>query len=86
MGGWVNPYGQPDRKISVFFDDFPYLIDNWKDGQTDRLISQCMQVIVVTYERETGGFLAPSITILAMEGWKGNTTVEKCLKRVSKLN
>ena len=23
-GGGVNPYGQPDRKISVFFDDFPY--------------------------------------------------------------
>ena len=23
-GGGVNPYGQPDRKISVFFfDDFP---------------------------------------------------------------
>ena len=25
-GGGVNPYGQPDRKISVFFfDDFPYI-------------------------------------------------------------
>ena len=25
-GGGVNPYGQPDRKISAFFfDDFPYL-------------------------------------------------------------
>ena len=24
--GGVNPYGQPDRKISVFFDDFPYVI------------------------------------------------------------
>ena len=24
-GGGVNPYGQPDRKISVIsFDDFPY--------------------------------------------------------------
>ena len=23
--GGINPYGQPDRKISVyFFDDFPY--------------------------------------------------------------
>ena len=22
-GGGGNPYGQPDRKISVFFDDFP---------------------------------------------------------------
>ena len=22
-GGGVIPYGQPDRKISVFFDDFP---------------------------------------------------------------
>ena len=25
VGGWggVNPYGQPDRKKTVFFDDFP---------------------------------------------------------------
>ena len=22
-GGGVNPYGQPDRKKTVFFDDFP---------------------------------------------------------------
>ena len=22
--GGVNPYGQPDRKKTVFFDDFPY--------------------------------------------------------------
>ena len=39
-GGGVNPYGQPDRKISVFFYDFPkhysesfikfYEIKNWQ--------------------------------------------------------
>ena len=23
-GGGVNPYSQPDRKKTVFFDDFPY--------------------------------------------------------------
>ena len=35
------------------------------------------QVLVVESEKETGGFLAPSITVLAMEGWKGNATLEK---------
>ena len=41
---------------------------------------------MVASEKETDGFLAPSITILAREGWKGNTTLEKCQKRLSKLN
>merc|ERR1711971_1549216 len=39
---------------------------------------QKKEVIVVESEKETGGFLAPSITILARDGWKGNATVEKC--------
>ena len=39
-----------------------------------------IQVIVVESEKETGGFLAPSITIVEKEGWKGNATVEKCQK------
>ena len=30
VGGGVNAYGQPDRKIFVFFDDFPFEnIKNW---------------------------------------------------------
>ena len=45
-----------------------------------------MQVIMVASEKDTGGFLAPSITILAKDGWKGNATVEKCQQRLSKLN
>ena len=45
-----------------------------------------MQVIVVASEEETGGFLAPSITILARTGWKGNASLEKCPIRLSKLN
>ena len=44
------------------------------------------QVIVIESEKETGGFLAPSITVLARDGWKGNVTKEKCPKRFSKLN
>ena len=51
----------------------------------DAHVSQ-IQVIVIESEKETGGFLAPSITILAREGWKGNTTLEKCQKRLSKLS
>ena len=50
------------------------------------LISQCMQVIVIESEKETGGFLAPSITVLAREGWKSGATLEKCPKRRSKLD
>ena len=46
----------------------------------------CMQVIVVESEKETGGFLAPSITILPRKGWKGNATIEECQIRLSKLN
>ena len=38
----------------------------------------CMQVIMVVSEKATGGFLAPSITILPRDGWKGGATVEKC--------
>ena len=45
-----------------------------------------MQVIMVASEKDTGGFLAPSITILAKDGWKGNATVETCQERLSKLN
>ena len=45
----------------------------------------CMQVIVVESEKETGGFLAPSITILPRKGWKGNATIEKCQIRLAKL-
>ena len=45
-----------------------------------------MQVIMVASEKDTGGFLAPSITILARDGWKGNATVDKCQERLSKLN
>ena len=37
----------------------------------------CLQVIVVKYEKETGGFLAPSITIVPRKGWKGNATIYK---------
>ena len=44
--------------------------------------SEYLQVIVVESEKETGGFLAPSITILATEGWKGNVTLEKWPKRL----
>ena len=50
------------------------------------LISQCTQVIVIESEKETGGFLAPSITVLAREGWKSGATLEKCPKRLSKLD
>ena len=45
-----------------------------------------MQVIMVVSEKATGGFFAPSITILARDGWKGGATVEKCQERRSKLN
>ena len=45
-----------------------------------------MQVIKIESEKETGGFLAPSITILAREGWKSGATLEKCPKRLSKLD
>ena len=41
---------------------------------------------MVASEKDTGGFLAPSITILARDGWKGNATVDKCQERLSKLN
>ena len=41
---------------------------------------------MVESEEDTNGFLAPSITILAKEGWKGNATLEKCQEGVSKLN
>ena len=41
---------------------------------------------MVESEKETGGFFAPFITVLPKHGWKGNATVEKCSKRVSKLN
>ena len=33
---------------------------------------------MVESEKDTGGFFAPSITVLASKGWKGNATVEKC--------
>ena len=40
------------------------------------------QVITITSEKETDGFFAPSITIMAMdaEGWRGNLPFEKCQK------
>ena len=35
-GGGVNPYGQPDRKISAFFfDDFPKLGEKFGDNFGD---------------------------------------------------
>ena len=40
---------------------------------------------MVSSEKETGGFLAPSITVLANKGWKGNATVEKCQKEALKI-
>ena len=44
--------------------------------------SVIFQVLVVTSEKETEGFLAPSITILARKGWKDGATFEKCTKRL----
>ena len=40
------------------------------------------QVITITSEKETDGFFAPSISIMAMdaEGWRGNLPFEKCQK------
>ena len=38
------------------------------------------QVIVVPSEKETGGFIAPSISVLPLEGWKNNATAETCPK------
>ena len=36
---------------------------------------------MVESEKETGGFFAPSITVLASKGWKGNATKEKCYSK-----
>ena len=42
--GGVNPYGQPDRKISAFFfDDFPYL--------TGEMTVQGIPIVVGTLPR-----------------------------------
>ena len=47
--GGVNPYGQPDRKISgFFFDDFPK--DNssttcMSELSADRAVGQCLVLI-----------------------------------------
>ena len=41
---------------------------------------------MVVSEKDTGGFLAPSITILPWKGWRGETALEKCHKSLSKLN
>ena len=34
--------------------------------------------MIVESEQDTGGFLAPSITILARRGWKGDMSLENC--------
>ena len=39
------------------------------------------QVMTVASDAETGGFLAPSFTIIPTHGWKENMTFEKCLSR-----
>ena len=43
---------------------------------------QKREVITITSEKETDGFFAPSISIMAMdaEGWRGNLPFEKCQK------
>ena len=38
-----------------------------------------IQVMTVTSDAETDGFLAPSFTIIPTHGWKENMTFEKCL-------
>ena len=37
--------------------------------------------MTVASDAETGGFLAPSFTIIPTHGWKENMTFEKCLSR-----
>ena len=39
------------------------------------------QVMTVASDAETGGFPAPSFTIIPTHGWKKNMTLEKCLSR-----
>ena len=39
------------------------------------------QVMTVASDAETGGFPAPSFTIIPRYGWKENMTFEKCLSR-----
>ena len=63
--------------INKSWNDYHYHITE-HNHQLQKSLFGCMQVIVVTSERETDGFLAPSITILPREGWKGNATLEKC--------
>ena len=40
--------------------------------------------MIVESEQDTGGFLAPSITILARTGWKGDMSLENCQQGCSK--
>ena len=40
-----------------------------------------IQVMTVASDAETDGFLAPSLTIIPLHGWKENMTLEKCLSR-----
>ena len=41
--------------------------------------------MIVESEKDTGGFLAPSITILARRGWKGDMSLENCQQERSKM-
>ena len=36
------------------------------------------KVIMVTSEKDTGGFSAPSVTVFPENGWRGDETMEKC--------
>ena len=37
-----------------------------------------MQVIIVSSEIDRGGFEAPSVTFVPLDGWKNSTTMEQC--------
>ena len=39
-----------------------------------------MQVIIVSSEIDRGGFEAPSVTFVPLNGWKNSTTMEQCNK------
>ena len=39
-----------------------------------------MQVIIVSSEIDRGGFEAPSVTFVPLDGWKDSTTMEQCNK------
>ena len=46
-GGGVNLYGQPDRKISVFFDDLPYVTAAIAIMQIDLWLCRCWLRLVI---------------------------------------